>query len=246
MKGFAHLLLLLLVISGLIIAFLFLQNNPINKNPINKLSNRSNGVASVAVEKKQDEVQTPLIPTIDKTISQNKNDNYMNTLLGFSFEYSKNLKVTEDSEESYSERLKTQYRKNFAWYIRYEPAQVLGAIAVLNLNDSVDNHVSFEQNPFTIWVFENPSNLSIEKWYLKYWYYPFVWGDFTGRRQNVAPIHVATVSGQIVQSGTVTYQPGAPKFIYFSRNGKMYLIRIINDEVSTGDKILASFKLLNS
>src|SRR3989344_6629435 len=121
---------------------------------------------------------------------------YQNSALGFQFEYSsKDLKVIEDTEEEFDRRGNGNYRKNFKGYIFYEPGKVLGASVVLGKESDYDS------SPFTVWVFDNPDNLSIDSWDKKYWYYPFVWGDFTSRRESVAPVNDATVSGQLAKYG---------------------------------------------
>lgn len=160
---------------------------------------------------------------------------YTNSSLGFEFQ-DVGLTVQQDSEEEFNQRGNGNFRKNFAYYVTYQPAEVLGIVAVL------DEQKSYETNTLTIWVFDNPDNLTIEKWYEKYWYYPFVWGDYTSRRDNVAPVKEATISGILAKSGIVTYRAGEPKFVYLSKNGKMYLFRVIGE---AGDKILESFKFLN-
>lgn len=156
--------------------------------------------------------------------------------LGFNLKYSKNFLIKEDSEEEFNKRGNGNFRKNFEGYIRYEPGDFLGAVVVLDKEDN------FDINPFTVWIFYNPSDLSIDDWYKKYWYYPFVWGDFTQRGKiELAPKDEATVSGQIGKSEVIDYQPGKPRFIYLSQNRKMYLFRIIGSE---GDSILTSFQFL--
>src|SRR3989344_676485 len=88
--------------------------------------------------------------------------------------------------------------------------------------------------------FDNPNDKSIDVWYKDYWYYPFVWGDYTSMGKiTLAPKDEATVSGQMGRSGVIDYQPGKPKFIYVSNSSKMYLFRIIGED---GDKILSTFK----
>ena len=110
----------------------------------------------------------------------------------------------------------------------------MGAAVVLGKDGN------FDTNPLTVWVFDNPQDLSIDAWYKNYWYYPFVWGDFTYTGKfELAPKKEATISGQIAKSGVIDYQPGKPKFVYLSRDKKMYLFRIIGE---SGDKILQSFK----
>lgn len=170
-----------------------------------------------------------------KPVEENHLSTYVNEKLGFEFKYSKDLKVLKDSEEEFNKRGNGNFRKNFAYYVTYQPAAVLGIVAVL------DKTNSFDKSPVTIWVFENPDNFSIEKWYANFWYYPFVWGDYTERRNNFAPINDATVSGQPAKYGIVNYQPSSPKFIYLSNSGKMYLFRIIGQQA---DQILYNFKFL--
>ncbi len=158
--------------------------------------------------------------------------------LGFQFKYSKDLTAKEDTEEEFNKRGKGDFRKNFKGYVQYEPGKLLGAVVVL------DKSNSFDTNPFTVWVFDNPNDLSIDKWYGNFWYYPFVWGDFTYTgKTTLAPKDEATISGKVGKSGTIDYQPGKPKFVYLSLDKKMYLFRIIGN---TGDQILSSFKLLKS
>ena len=171
---------------------------------------------------------------------ENNLKTYTNSQLGFEFKYpGKNLEVQEDSEEEFNKRGNGDFRKNFTYYVTYPPANVLGAVSVL------DETKSYELNPLTIWVFENPNNLIIDKWYTNFWYYPFVWGDYTERKNSVAPVNIATVSGQLAKFGVVTYREGNPKFIYLTKNEKMYLIRIIEDPEKVSEQILENFKLLD-
>ncbi len=167
---------------------------------------------------------------------------YSNSKLGFKFEYSKDLTAVEDSEDSFnqrnagsaSKRGNGDFRKNFSGYVQYEPGKFLGAVVVL------DSTKSFGKNPLSIWVFDNPNDLSIDVWYGNYWYYPFVWGDFTyNGKIKIAPIDEATVSGKPAKTGIVDYQPGSPKFVYLSKDKKMYLFRVIGEQ---GNKILSTFK----
>ncbi|OGE32982.1 hypothetical protein A3C59_02705 [Candidatus Daviesbacteria bacterium RIFCSPHIGHO2_02_FULL_36_13] len=213
-KGFAHLGLLLI---GIIIilggGYLYL--------------NQSSGIKNVT---------TPIVTIISSVHT------YSNNSLGFEFQYSKDLKVLEDSEEEFNQRVAggtvkavADLRKNFKGYVFYEPGKFLGAAVVLEKEENYD------ASPFTVWVFDNPDNLSIGSWDKKYWYYPFVWGDFTQRRNAVAPVTEATISGQLAKFGIVDYQPGKPKFVYISKSGKMYMLRVIGDE---GEKVLQTFKFI--
>ena len=178
------------------------------------------------------------------TAQINTEKTYSN-LLGFQFNYPGNLTAKEDSEEEFDLRGNGDFRKNFKGYVAYEPGKFLGGVVVLGKDGS------YEQNPFTLWIFDNPNDLTIDAWYKMYWYYPFVWGDFTYTGKfSLAPNTEATISGQMAKSGIIDYQPGKPKFIYLrskelvhlSKGKSMYLFRIIGE---SGDKILSTFKFLN-
>lgn len=156
--------------------------------------------------------------------------------LNFQFDYAKDLKVIQDSEEEFNKRGSGDFRKNFRGYVGYEPGKSLGAVAVL------DDTRSYETNPFSIWVFDNPNNLTVEAWFDKYWYYPFLWGvfDYTSKG-HVRLDQEATISGKVAKYKTVSYQPGSPKYVYIPNDKKMYLLRVIGE---SGEKILSTFNFL--
>lgn len=165
------------------------------------------------------------------------NQTYTDPNLSFSFEYPTSLTLKEDTEEAFNQRGGGNFRKNFKGYVGYEPGKFVSGVVVL------DGSESYDVNPFTIWVFENPNDLTIDAWHHDYWYYPFVWGDFTaGGKFDLAPKDEATVSGQIGKSRVIDYRVGKPKFIYLPKDKKMYLFRVIG---SDGEKILQSFKFLD-
>ncbi len=162
---------------------------------------------------------------------------YTNSELKFKFDYSNDLSVLSETEDSYNKREGGDFRSNFAGYVGYQPGVFVGAVVVL------DKTRSYRDNPFTVWVFDNPNNLSVDVWYGNYWYFPFVWGDFTyNGKIKIAPTGEATVSGKPAQTGIVDYQPGKPKFVYLSKDQKIYLFRIIG---APGEKILSTFKFTN-
>ncbi len=191
-------------------------------------------VSNQAPQKQEPEADISLqIPSITAAKQPEFND-YSNSELGFKFDYSLNLSVKTDSEEEFNQRGNGNFRKNFTGYVGYEPPKPLGAVAVL------DQDLSFDKNPFSVWVFDNPNNLTAESWFDKYWYYPFVWGvfDYTSKG-HIALDQEATVSGQVAKYKIVAYQPGSPKFMYISKDGRMYLFRVIGE---VGDKILSGFR----
>lgn len=164
---------------------------------------------------------------------------YNNQKLSLELQYpNKGFVVKEDSEEEFNKRGNGDFRKNFKGYVGYEPGKPLGAVVVL------DQDNDFDKNPLTIWVFDNPDNLTEDKWFNNFWYYPFLWGvfDYTSKG-HIALDQEATISGQMAKYKIVSYQPGSPKFMYIAKNNRMYLFRIIG---SVGDQILATFRFLDS
>ncbi len=162
---------------------------------------------------------------------------YTDQKLGFELKYPKQLILQPDTEEAFNQRGNGNFRKNFTSFVTYPPQDVSGAIIIL------DKDGSFDTNPLTLWIFDNPQNLDIDAWYKMYWYYPFVWGDFTYKgKVELAPKNEATISGQMAKSGIIDYQPGKPKFVYIPKDGKMYLFRVIGE---VGEQILFTFKFTN-
>lgn len=167
---------------------------------------------------------------------------YKNNNLNFEFKYDQDLVVKEDSEEEFNQRatgsasksVNGNFRKNFKSYVEYEPGKLLGAVVVL------DKESNFDTNPFSVWIFDNQDNETIDSWFAKYWYYPFVWGVFDlTSKGHIIPDSEAVISDQTAKYKIIPYQPGKPKFVYISKDQKMYLFRVIG---KTGEQILATFK----
>lgn len=171
-----------------------------------------------------------------------KNIHYSNDL-GFEFDYpNEGFAAISDSEEEFSKRAKTEFRKNFTSYVGFAPPASILAVVVRKLGE--DPAKIFTLAPVSIWVFENPEGLEVDKWYEKYWYYPFIWGDFSQDSQKDEwPKNIAIISGQTAKYSVLSYPEGNPKFIFLSWKDKMFLFRTIgsNPEI---DVIMKSFRLL--
>lgn len=165
-------------------------------------------------------------------------DNYSNSGLGFQFQHGQDFKILEDSEEEYNKRNNGDYRKNFTYYVGYEPPKLLKAISILK------DQQTPEQSSFTIWVYDNPNNLDTLDWYDKFWYYPFQWGVFNSvDKQKLQPEKETTLSGQLAKYNIVSHQPGKPKYLYILSKDKMFLIRVLTDD-QNGEQVLKTLKLL--
>jgi hypothetical protein len=168
---------------------------------------------------------------------------FINSSLEFKLIYPPGTFVKEDSEEFFNKRSAGEdtrngdLRKNFANNVGYQPGEVKGLVAVLAKADD------FDSAPLQIWVFNNPDNLSIDEWYQNYWYYPFIWGDFSkDGRTKIAPVEDLSLPGLGAKSAVIDYQPGKPKFVYVSNKGKIYLFK----QLTGGDQILSSFRFIDS
>lgn len=157
--------------------------------------------------------------------------------LGLEFQYPiKGYKTLEDSEEEFNKRGNGNFRKNFTGYVGYEPGKFLAAAVLLDTTNS------YETNPLTVWVFDNPDSLTLDDWFGRYWYYPFLWGVFDKTSKgHITPDTEITISGKVVKAKVVSYQLGEPKYVYLSEDKRMYLFRVIG---SDGENILSSVKLL--
>ena len=215
-RGFALLFVVLVIVAvlGLITVYFYIFQKPISVDNVKSLPQ----------------------------VNSDKKDNltiYTNNNLNFQFKYqAKDLTVKEDTEEEFNQRGNGDFRKNFKGYVGYEPGKFLKAVAVL------DKTGSFDTNPFTVWVFDNPAQLDIKNWFEKYWFYPFLWGVFSEPdKGHIRPQNIATVSGQTTKYAIVSYQSGAPKYFYLLNSGRTYLLRIIGN---SGDQNLSTFRFLST
>ncbi|MBI2595242.1 hypothetical protein HYW46_00715 [Candidatus Daviesbacteria bacterium] len=183
--------------------------------------------------------KTFLNPKPSEAIQKTEEKTYTSKSSDFELKYSSPLEAMEDKESEFNKRGNGDFRKNFSGYIGYEPGKVLEAMVVLGRDKS------FENAPFTVWVFENLDGLDEQGWYKRYWYYPFLWGDFdVATNVHVFPKDEATISGRVSKSAVVYYQPGKPRLMLLSKDGKMYLFKVFTDSAAKtdGEKILADFK----
>lgn len=168
---------------------------------------------------------------------------YSDKDLGFQFEYpGQDFEVIPDSEEAYFKVTATDHRKNFSGYVGYKPPEFIKGLMMKKPDTKIGS--DYNSVPLVLWVFDNPNKLSIDSWFDKYWYYPFVWGIFAQPgKGHIYPNIEATISGQMAKSVIVSYQPGKPEFTYVSNGDKMFLFRVIkgSDEKAV-NQALQTFK----
>ncbi len=172
---------------------------------------------------------------------------FKNNELGFEFKVPDGFSVKEETEEEFHTRSNGNIRKNFTSYVKYAPTDFITSLYVLNKQrlpstEVVGKDTDFENAPLSVWVSENPRDLGGKDFYKDYWYYPYVWGDFsTAEKNKFAPNSKEEIGRLPALSGIASKSPGSPKFIYLAKDGKMFLFRVVGDT-----KILDSFKFIDS
>lgn len=170
-----------------------------------------------------------------------KINRYTNLNLGFQFEYPSKLTVKLDSEEEFSKRNLGDFRENFNYRAHYYPEKVLGAVSV----NFIDSANFFDSAPFSVWVFDNPNNLSEASWYEKYWFYPFIWGEYTPKdSQKYGPQAEIKIGDKLGHFTIIDYQPGNPALVLIPLNKKMYLFRTIYYDDKETDLMMNTFRFL--
>lgn len=160
-------------------------------------------------------------------------------LTGLKFEIPKGFNLKKETESEYFKRAFGDIRKNFNYYVLYTPAEFSEAFYVV-----ADSENDLDKAILTVWVFKNPENQDAKSFYAKYWYYPFVWGDFTAAKNKIAPESIELISGKEGAYGIVDYRDGKPKFIYLPLRDKNLMLQIhLNSGGNlTGQDILRSFQ----
>lgn len=185
-------------------------------------------------------VQDKIVPPTSKEEEQMKQKStFKNEALGFEFTIPPGFLVKEESEKEYFKRESGDIRKNFTYYIQYLPPEFVNSFYILE--EGEDN---LDRAKLTVLVFRNPDKLDAQKFYNKYWYYPFVWGDFTQAKNKIAPESIELVGGKEGKSGLVDYREGKPKFIYLPWGDKslMLQIQMPSEDNEVAKKVLESLK----
>lgn len=216
-KGFANFLLIVILVAAILSVF-----------GVYWISSKNQ--TSVTIQDKR--IPSPASNKPQNTV-------YKNSGIGLEFSLPPGYTVKEESEKEYFKRVYGDTRKNFTFYVQYPPPEFVNSFYVLKNGES-----NLDQANLIISVFKNPENLDAVKFYKEYWYYPFVWGDFSAEKNKIAPVNIELIAGREGKSGVVDYREGKPKFIYLPRGDKglMLQIQMSSQDNEMGKKILDSFK----
>lgn len=159
--------------------------------------------------------------------------------LGLKLEIPEGFKKVDETEKQYFKRANGDIRKNFNYYVQYNPPEFVDSFYILEKGNN-----NLDKSKISVVVFKNPDNFDGQKFYKEYWYYPFVWGDYTALKNKIEPENIELIGGKEGKSGIVDYREGKPKFIYLPLIGKNLMLQIqmptIGNEI--GKQILGSFK----
>lgn len=169
--------------------------------------------------------------------------------MGVSFVYPKSTHVVKtDSELERSKNENSGIPGTFVTAKGYNPPKVLWALKLEDKNPYQGRYgVESPTSPFSVWVFDNSQNISINGWFEKYWYYPFTWGSASQSEiDKMKPVKIMTIDGEQGYGYDVgPTQRGYLKLLYVQRNDKMYLFQLLGEEaISMEDAIASSFKFL--
>ena len=186
------------------------------------------------------EAAVAIVPIKTKTLSSPSPAKQVSSIesLGLSFEVPEGFSLKEETEEEYFKRAFGNIRKNFSGYVLYSPAEFAESFYIV-----ADGENNLDKSILTVWAFQNPESLDPKAFYNKYWYYPFVWGDFSAKKNNIAPESIELIDGKEGQFGVVDFREEKPKFIYLPLNDKNLMLQIQYPNGSlTAKEILRSFK----
>lgn len=190
---------------------------------------------SQATVSKQISLQTVRVSPLPSPTSRS----ISNEALGLNFEIPLKYSLKKETEKEYFKRAFGDIRKNFTGYILYPPAEFTEAFYII-----ADGETNLDKSTLTVWAFKNPDDLTPEGFYKKYWYYPFIWGEFSGGKEKIAPVEIELIGGKEGKSGVVDFRDGKPKFIYLPLWDKKLMLQIQfpTEDNLTAKKILESFK----
>lgn len=166
---------------------------------------------------------------------------YNDSEVGFNVTIPEGYEVKEESEAEYFKRAYGDIRKNFTYYVQYSPAEFVNSYYFLKKGESDPENAAL-----SIVVFQNPDNLTPEAFYNKYWYYPFVWGEFSqSEKSKIAPTNIELIAGKEAGTAVVSYRDSNPKFIYLPLGSKnlMFQLHLPTENNKAGEELYKSIIL---
>lgn len=169
-------------------------------------------------------------------------ETYTNEKFKFTLKYPKErYRIEEDNEEIYSQRYNAKLADEFIKLMGYLPPKEAGAIGVYQLEPKT--FPLSDQDHFSIWIFGNPEELTLNDWYEKYRFYPFRFGQMAPYLlEQERPKQSIIVSG--IEGKTMTDSVpdvGERRYVYLAKNSYIFLIKIFLGK-GEGERILSTFK----
>ena len=155
---------------------------------------------------------------------------YADSALKFRLRYPESVyQVASESGKEYYQKYKKDPSERFSDFMGHAPPKDLGGVGIFFLekeeitagNQTV---VPIDGNQFTIRVFDNPQELTIDEWYEKYQLFPFRFGQG-------APALEETIAINEIEGKTITREVpdfGKRKFVLLSKDNHVFLIKIFS------------------
>lgn len=162
-----------------------------------------------------------------KSLVSSTNENikpevYKDGQLGLEVEVPEGFSLEKESETEYFKRANGDTRKNFTYYVQYPPAEFAGSFYVIKKGET-----DLGKAALSLVAFKNPDSLDPKSFYNRYWYYPFIWGEFSSiEKPKIAPEKIELIEGREAGSAVVDFREDKPKFIYLPYGDKGLMLQI--------------------
>ena len=172
-----------------------------------------------------------------------QNTIFKNDEIGLEISLPPGFSIKQETEKDYFKRANGDTRKNFTYYVQYPPPEFVNSFYVMEAGEN-----NPDKAKLSILVFKNPENMEPQKFYQEYWYYPFIWGEFSLSEKNkFAPQAIELIDGRESGTAVADFRETKPKFIYlpYKQKNLMLQIQMPTENNQTGNQILKSLKLSN-
>lgn len=175
-------------------------------------------------------------PTINDTANWKT---YTNTKYGYEFKYPDSDYGTKiESELEYGKRYNVNLPESYIKSKKYSPPKLLDGIRVESIQSYQGRYGTFNTIPFTVFVVNNPENLTSDLWYQKYQFYPFEWDQPTESLKEI------TIENIVAKTPIYVPDIYPPQLFYIYENERIILIKASEEAQSKniGAQILSTFK----
>lgn len=188
---------------------------------------------------------TPIaIPTVDPSITANWKT-YNDNKDGFSVKYdSSSINAFQINKDDL--RIFMRDVSSLPQFVKYKfPEFITGLRIGKNLSTDIYGQ-QIEPFIFSLWVFKNPDNITINEWFNRYSHYPFevIVQEAEASIEEKRPNKDTVIGGVTAKYSIFSGPTGLQTAYFISKDGKIYLILTLADPhfQKIGDQILSTFR----